>query len=426
MSNFIADPTKDTLDLSNFPSSSLRENLIEISAKLKELKIAISKKYTSGNSSISLEILQEKLNKDQAVLVSYFFGKNTIYQFIISDKDLHVESIPLTNDNRKSIVDFIHLFDDASVINNNINNYTNQAFHVFELLKFNKLSTYKNVVIIPDGLLNFLPFEALLSAKTSTTSFSKMPFVIKNQNVIYNSSASFYLSEPNKSKNKGLLGFFPVFENTNKKLTFSKDEAESIQKEMDSNIFMNEGASKNNFLKNASKYSILHLSTHAGSGDFINPAHISFYDESIVLNELYSLDLNPDLVVLSACETGIGKLYKGEGAMSIARGFQYAGAENLLFSLWQINDLSTSQIMQSFYKNYNEQESAFIANHNSKLEYLENDAISNIKKSPYYWSAFVYYGTLEKAKPNQTMFYMAFGLFILLIVLLLYLKFKKT
>jgi CHAT domain-containing protein len=53
---------------------------------------------------------------------------------------------------------------------------------------------------------------------------------------------------------------------------------------------------------------------------------------------LYTLNINPDLVVLSACETGIGKLYKSEGAMSIARGFQFAGAQNLLFSLWKVND----------------------------------------------------------------------------------------
>ncbi|MFG6685014.1 CHAT domain-containing protein [Mariniflexile sp. HNIBRBA6329] len=405
--------------------NSLSEKLSSISLQLKSLKLAISKKYPEDNHSLSLETLQKKLKEDQAVLVEYFFGKNTLYQFVISEIDIKVESIHLTNTVRKSIVDFIHLFDDASVINNNINSYTHQAFNVFELLKFNNISNYKNVIIIPDGLLNFIPFEALLTAKTSTTSFSQMPFVVKNHYVVYNSSATFYLTELKKTNNKSLLGIFPVFENTNQKLTYSIDEAEAIQKEMHSNILMNSKASKTNFLKNASKYSIIHLSTHASSGDFINPANISFYDDTIILNELYSLDLNPNLVVLSACETGIGKLYKGEGAMSMARGFQYAGAENLLFSLWQINDLSTSQLMQSFYENYNTTESASIANHHSKVEYLENETISNIKKSPYYWSAFVYYGTLEKATPDYTIFYMIFGIALSLIVLLLLLKYKN-
>ncbi len=101
-------------------------------------------------------------------------------------------------------------------------------------------------------------------------------------------------------------------------------------------------ATKSNFIKNASNHSILHLSTHASGGDFSKQASISFYDETMLLNELYSLNLNTKLAVLSACETAIGALYKAESPMSIARGFQFAGAKNLLFSLWRINDLSTS------------------------------------------------------------------------------------
>ncbi len=252
-----------------------------------------------------------------------------------------------------------------------------------------------------------------------------MPFLVKNHTIAYNSNAQFYLTENTTSKKNNLLGFFPVFENSNQKLTYSIDEANAIEEKMTSKIFMNAEASKENFIKNASKYAILHLSTHASSGNFVMPANLSFYDETMYLNELYSLDINPNLVVLSACETGVGTLYKGEGAMSIARGFQYAGAENLLFTLWQINDLSTSQIMQSFYENYTDSESAFLANHQSKIDYLQNENISNAKKSPYYWSAFVYYGKLETAKPDYSLFYVFFGIVIVLIVLLLFLKSKK-
>ena len=405
--------------------NTLSEKLSSISIQLKTLKSKIETKYPENESFYSLETIQQKLTKDKAILVEYFYGKNTVYQFIISEKDITVESFELTNETKQNIISFIHLFDDASMINNDIKNFTNQAFHIFNLLKLNTISTYKKVVIIPDGLLNFMPFEALLSSKTSTTSFEKMSFIIKNQTIAYNSSTQFYLTENHKNKSNRLAGFFPVFENGNQKLTYSIDEAHAIEKEMASTIFMNAHASKENFIKNASNYDILHLSTHASSGDFVTPANLSFYDDTMYLNELYSLDLNTNLVVLSACETGIGKLYKGEGAMSIARGFQYAGAENLLFTLWQINDLSTSQIMQSFYENYNNSESAFFANHQSKIDYLENESISNAKKSPYYWSSFVYYGKLEPAKSNDTLFYIIFGIAIGLIVLLLFMKNRK-
>ncbi|MDO7173380.1 CHAT domain-containing protein [Mariniflexile sp. AS56] len=403
----------------------LSKKLSAISLQLKTIKTAIAKKHPESTKTDTLKDFQNKLEKNDAVLVEYFFGKKTIYQFIISEQDITIESIPLSEEVQKNIVSFIHLFDNASVINNDIKNYTNQAYAIFKLLNFNTLSSHKNVVIIPDGLLNFIPFEALLTSKTTSTSFSKMPFVIRRQNIVYNSSASFYLNESQKYKNEDLLGFFPVFENTNQKLTYSVNEAQAIEKEMPSTLFRNAKATKENFIKNASSYSILHLSTHASSGDVVNPANISFYDDTLFLNELYSLDLNPKLVVLSACETGIGKLYKGEGAMSIARGFQYAGADNLLFSLWQINDLSTSQIMQSFYEHYNKSESAYIANYHSKIEYLENEAITNVKKSPYYWSAFVYYGNMETEKPHNSLFYVFFGMAIVIILVLLFLKFKN-
>ncbi|MEP5340143.1 MAG: CHAT domain-containing protein [Algibacter sp.] len=404
----------------------LSEQLSRVSLQLKALNTIISKKYSNTNNSFSLNELQQKLLKNNAVLTEYFYGKNYLYQFIISDNDIDLKQMPLNDTSKKAITKFNHLFDNPSIINNNINNYTQQAFNIYELLNFKSLQSYKNVIIIPDGVLNFTPFEALLSTKTETTTYSKMPFVILNQNIAYSTNVFFYLNTVESNKKNKVLGVFPVFKNTQQTLTFSINEAEVIENEMASRIFMNADASKSNFIKNASNYNILHLSTHATSGDFVKPASISFYDDNLTLNELYSIDLNADLVVLSACETGIGKLHKAEGAMSVARGFQFAGAKNLLFSLWQINDLSTSKIMEFFYENYKSTQSAFTANHHSKIAYLQNKSISNAKKSPYYWSAFVYYGELSNPIPNNTSFYIFFGILIALIIVLLILKLKKT
>jgi CHAT domain-containing protein len=150
----------------------------------------------------------------------------------------------------------------------------------------------------------------------------------------------------------------------------------------------------------------LHLSTHASSGDIETPASIKFYDQEILYSELYNLNINPDLVVLSACETGIGKLYKAEGAMSVARGFQFAGAQNLMFSLWKVNDYTTSVFMTDFYKNIKNNAPYFEANANAKLDFLNDKSIPNAKKSPYYWSSFVYYGSIsDEEKSNNYIFY---------------------
>ncbi|NOY48746.1 MAG: CHAT domain-containing protein [Chlorobi bacterium] len=404
-------------------NNELYKSLSTVSIQLKQLKQEIATKYPNAlNYDFTFEALQQKLATDNAVLVEYFYGKHAIYQFLVSNETLSFFKIDLTKENSNNIKTFIHQFDNASVINNNIKNFTQNAFSTFKTLNFSKTHSYKNILIVPDGLLNFIPFEALLATKTSTTSYSKMPFVVTKHRIAYNYSVQFYLKQNNPIKGLSVLGVFPVFENTNQTLTYSINEANAIKKEMNATLLMQDQATKSNFIKNASKFDILHLSTHATSGTLTKPARIEFYDSTMYLNELYSLNINNELVVLSACETGVGRLQKGEGALSIARGFQYAGAKRMLFSLWQINDLSTSQIMQLFYKDYSTNNSGVDANHNSKINYLKNEAINNIKKSPYYWSAFVYYGDFSSISetPFLDIYTYLFVAIVIIVLLLIY------
>lgn len=281
-------------------------------------------------------------------------------------------------------------------INNDVAGFKTSAQTLYNVLLPETLPQNKHLILIPDGLLHFVPFEALLIQASQSTSFANMPFLVKQNSVSYNTSATLYHDAKTPDTKNSVLGVFPVFEGSLQPLTHSLKESENLNRLMDTHLLMHQEASKENFIAYAKAYSILHLSTHAHSGNFTIPAAMEFYDDVMLLQEFYSLHLNPKLVVLSACETGIGKIQSGEGAMSLARGFQYAGAQNLLFSLWKVNDLATSQLMTSFYEQYSKQQAAFKANRHSKLEYLKNPNISNAKKSPYYWSGFVYYGALEK------------------------------
>ena len=283
----------------------------------------------------------------------------------------------------------------------------------------------KNIILIPDGKLNFVPFDALLRDLPETNSFSKMPFVVNEQQLSYNASIKLYLKKSTPSKSKNILGLAPVFENTKQPLTFSLSEVETLKKRTNAKILLKEEATKVNFLKIASNYDILHLSTHASAPSYTPATSIYFYDGPLLLNELYSLDLNPNLVVLSACETGVGALHKGEGALSIARGFNYAGAKNVLFSLWQVNDKSTATLMDLFYKSFTKNESVATANWQAKQDYLNDENISNAKKSPYYWSAFIYSGDLEAESPSNWIYFYGLGLLLLLVVLLLWIVKRK-
>ncbi|WP_269240866.1 CHAT domain-containing protein [Flavobacterium limnophilum] len=402
----------------------------EVIKKQNELMLSL-KKIRSKNQVNSAEILDlkslyAKLEKDKAILVEYFSGFEKMYIFTLANQRIKLDFYWDNHTATPRIISFLDYFSDANKITNNISDYNHYGNSLYKMLKLPTNSTYKNLVIVPDGLLNFLPFEALITKESTTTNFAQMHYLLNDFRIAYNNSAGFYLNGKSLSRDKKtVLGIFPIFEKTNYELTFSKTEMQSIKSNFDGDFFDNSNATFENFKRNAANYSILHLSTHATSGDTEMPASIKFYDREIFYSELYNLNINPDLVVLSACETGIGKLYKSEGAMSVARGFQFAGAQNLLFSLWKVNDYTTSVFMDDFYKNIKNGQSYFEANANAKLDFLKDKSISNAKKSPYYWSAFVYYGGIEATeKPTHYYFYIL-GLLILIGLFLVFKHFRK-
>lgn len=367
--------------------------------KQNELVISL-KKIQSKNPDYILEkcdlkALFKKLENDKAMMVYYFIGFDNQYYFTLQNNRISLNRLPFGDGKIYNIIHFIDYFNNANAITNDISGYVNSGKKAYDLLKLPTNYVNQNLIIVPDGILNFLPFEALITQKSNTTNFAKMNYLMNDFKIAYNISANIYLNSKSVSKSeKTVLGVFPVFEKTTFELRYSKKELESIRSNFKGKYLENAQASFSNFKNNASDFSILHLSTHASSGDIETPASIKFYDQEILYSELYNLHINPDLVVLSACETGIGKLYKAEGAMSIARGFQFAGAQNLLFSLWKVNDFTTSVFMSDFYKNIKNDVSYFEANTNAKRDYLNDKSIPNAKKSPYYWSSFVYYGSI--------------------------------
>jgi CHAT domain-containing protein/lipopolysaccharide biosynthesis regulator YciM len=398
----------------------INSKLASISMELKSQNEKIQKQFKNDiKNPFKASELFEKIKNDKAQLVYFFWGNESIYEFQIVDKKLTWNQIIIDENFASTLKNFIHFFDDASVINNDISLFSKTSFQLYENLKLSSLQKDKNTIIIPDGLLSFVSFDALVTQKTTSKNYSKIPFLVFQNKLAYQTNATFYIENIPKEKQNTILGFFPVFENTNAELLYSKEEAKALLP-FNAKLFMNESATKANFLKNSSKYSILHLSTHGTSGTFNEPATLVFYDELMLIQELYALEnCHPQLVVLSACETGIGKLQKGEGAMSIARAFQYAGAENILFSLWEINDYATAQLMTNFYTSFAKTNSFFESNYLSKINYLEDKETSNAKKSPYYWSSFVYYGAID-SEENNYFYYLLFGGILIIILLLIY------
>ena len=410
----------DVADIGVINNAIKKQNELMLILKSKE-----SKTTKTSKKEFDIKELYAKLEHDKATMVDYFYGTQTIYVFTIAQNKLAVKTIKNSDTTTPKIVQFIDLFSNATTISNNPTQYNHYANIAYEALQLPKNSSYKNLIVIPDGVLAFLPFEALITERSTTTNFAKMHYLLNDFAIGYNNSATFYLNAiPFQHQKENVLGVFPIFKNTPLELTFSQKELENLRDNFAGTYLEGNTASFQNFKEKAVNYSILHLSTHASSGDIVEPATLKFYDQEILYSELYPLNIKPDLVVLSACETGLGKLYKAEGAMSIARGFQFAGAQNLLFSLWKVNDFTTSVLMEKFYKNIKAGKSYFDANHQAKLDFLSDASIPNAKKSPYYWSAFVYYGTLEnKSSPiNYFLWLSILGSLIGLFLLFKYLK----
>ena len=135
-------------------------------------------------------------------------------------------------------------------------------------------------------------------------------------------------------------------------------------------------------------------------------------DDFLSLEELFHLRLPAEMVVLSACETGIGKLYRGEGISSLARGFSYAGSRSIITTLWKVNDEATAQIMAQFYQNLDQGISKDESLRLAKLAYLET--ADNLTAHPFYWSGYVPIGNMMPVEGGENDWWWVVLIFILL------------
>lgn len=276
------------------------------------------------------------------------------------------------------------------------------------------LSKKSQLVILPDGILHYIPFEVLINREPiagTDKPYGKLSYLGKSSTISYGQSASVYLSlieDRSTSSSSGLemkeLVAFgdPIYEGAFKRLEYSGIEIENIAAlfpEGSTKTFIREEATEENAKKEKmlSKYRHLHFATHGvmdeknpeKSGLVLSQKNSSTKDGILRADEISDLELNADLVVLSACQTGIGKMIRGEGMIGLSRSFMYAGARSVAMSLWSVSDQSTSILMKRFYEN-------LILKGTSKAKALQLARISMIKDElyahPFYWAPFILTG----------------------------------
>ena len=294
----------------------------------------------------------------------------------------------------------------------------------------------RSLIIVPDEELYKIPFELLVKGSSQkASSFNELNFLLKDYQITHalNARAS-NIKRPEPTR--GTLGFGYAGEGVVDEraelggLPGALKEIDYLKKNFRGDYYIGESGTKQQFLEKAGEYEVLHLALHgkADSTSRFNSSLIFNGDQDYLLTatDLYKVRLKSKLVVLSACETGLGKINKGEGVFSIARGFSAAGIPSLVTTLWKVNDQAGAQITQAFYENLKTGASKDAALQKAKLDYLAS--ADNLSSSPYYWGNFILLGDSSPInitqKKNPTLTYLA--ILLLMAMAILVAKRKKT
>ena len=335
------------------------------------------------NKTITINDVKEGLAED-AQMITYFLGEKHLYSFSITKNNVNL----LRGDVAKKLVDQTSLLRQNLEDRKSVEVYSKNLYLYLISQQIDPLK--KDVVIIADNILSYIPFEILQKEDNS--------YLLEDYNISYSGSARIFLELENifyqyQSPNQW-AGFSPHYLNE-KALSSNTDEIEEIANLMDGDKFITEASTKDNFLENNQKYSVLHLAMHAEI-NHNNSAYnkLIFADGDLTSSEIYTSNSKANLAVLSACNTGSGKLEKGEGVMSMARAFHFSGIPAVVMSLWKVPDFETKTIMIDFYKHLKKGKSKSEALRLAKLDYLKSNSDKQLLH-PYFWSGFVISGNTD-------------------------------
>ncbi len=402
---------------SDNPTSEWNGQIIQIDQELQNIDRQIEQDYPAYYAAmqkfqpIDLQQLRDEILDNSSALAEYFLTDEFLYSVYIDKHDIRLHRTRLSDNLPQQIT---ALLDDRQYTTGTQLKEFAQANHYIYQQIFAPLRIPENInrlIIVPDKELAYLPFEILIS----TPKTSPLDYLIHDYTFSYAYSATILSKQQNHSKtNTELLAMAPVFSGkAGKELSGSQASTAFISDLYKGKSLFHEQASKQNFIEQAPSHNILHLSTHAQAG--ITEPFIEFHQDTLYLKDLYAIRLDAELAVLSACETGLGKQEKGEGVMSLSRGFAYAGVPSLVTSLWAVNENSTSQIMQDFYKNLKQGTPKDQALRQAKLTYIE----AHPDNPPYYWAGFIQIGQTDPLPiPSPKLFWMFGGVFLLLSLLI--------
>lgn len=422
-----------------------RQQLVRLHEEMENLRRSIQTRYPRyfalkfASPQVEIHRIQQELAADQA-MIQYYLSDQYLLSFAVTRDTVQLARSPIPEDLTGQIEAFRRVLTDIDFIRTEKERadamLLDSGHELFRELLAQPLqalpSGIRSLVIIPDGQLGYVPFEMLLTREVSQfRTYRELPFLLKDYAVSYAYSAILWQSFHQRAKSRwrgNLAAFAPTYGaksgeeavqevlsmirgGTYQELPGARQEARRIGRLMRGKVWLGAEASEANFKTQAPHFDLLHLSMH-GILDDQAPmqSHLAFQQEQLDLAdptqdnllqvaELYAMNLDAEMVVLSACNSGAGRLSAGEGIMSLARGFAYSGVRSVVMSLWSVPDQSTSELMVDFYRQLKRGKSKDEALRQSRLNYLESTA-DPLFSHPYFWSGFVVIGD-ARALPAQ-------------------------
>jgi CHAT domain-containing protein len=394
---------KQTIEDSLFLYQQIKDSLM-LALKEEDPK-SYAMRYDLGVKSV--KEIQQNLLKPNEAIVQFQWHESNIYTFVITQTTFDLTKVPSTEVLASEITKF------KSAISNRDGDLLQHQKIIGDLLFDKSLellpSEIDHLIIIPDGQIHLVPMEVL------RPSILGNEMLISRYRISHAISSSMLFHQTHASKGKGkLLSVAPRYPDnpgteispvTNEllragelHLPFASKEAKAISDEVNGDVLLGFNASKENFLKKSSDYSVLHLAMHAilldkdpQSSHLLFPPLDSIRN-SLYIHEINTLKLEKELVILSACNTALGTIHNGDAVKGISYAFYQSGTRSTITSLWKVPDQATQKIMVQFYQHLKNGNSKSESLRQAKLDYLASVG-SELEKHPFYWAGFILTGS---------------------------------
>jgi CHAT domain-containing protein/Tfp pilus assembly protein PilF len=391
----------------------------------------------SSLETISIDNIQNQLLDRKTAVLEFFLGEKESYVFLITKTDFILRSLPARMDIESSLRAYLKI----------LSAWPTRKFHGVPAAKrlyrdliysFERFISppLEHLIIVPDGVLYYLPFETLVRDEKGR--HPKQQYLIEQYKISYAPSISSLVFLANKRiekrNSKRLLAignpdYSLILSQAGKLnkaygnalreiyldngfdfslLPFTRREVLQISRYFPKDqvdIYLDAEAREEVIKRTKlNDYQIIHFACHGFQDEklpFRSALVLSLdsdveEDGFLQVREIYDLRLNADLVVLSACQTGRGKLENGEGILGLPRVFFYAGARSTISTLWKINDKSTSDLMRYFYR--------YLSEGNDKAQALRLAKIKMIRSKfshPFFWAGFVLNGDFNSCSSSE-------------------------